>query len=299
MRRAVIDIGTNSIKCIIAEHSADGLCILEETVIISRLGEGLQETGFISPMAFSENMKALGQIQQMCIDKGVQEIRALGTMALRSAANADEFVGVARRELGIQINVISGAEEARLSFLGAISSFEDVPDEVLVFDTGGGSTELIHATAFEIDKCLSISLGAHLLKHKFGSQDPIPDTIYSALEHFTQTQLRPYLADYARVPSIIGIGGTPVSLAAVKLKQTDFDPASINGLSLSRTDLDAQIELYRSMKDVDRKQIVGLPPQRSDLILFGAVIVKTILLLCEQQSIRVSAAGLRHGAMMD
>ncbi len=297
MRKAILDIGTNSIKCLIAVQEGTETTIQSEKVIISRLGEGLVHTGFISPMAFAENLKALRELRDYCVQDRVDEIRAIGTMALRTATNADEFIETVRRDLGIYICVISGAEEARLSYLGAISSFDVPPASALVFDTGGGSTELIHALDFEIHKSLSITLGAHHLKHLFGHNDPVTKQDFLALRDYTRAQFSPYLAEFAHVPVIIGIGGTPVSLAAVHLGQEEFDPAGINGTTLQIEDLDAQINLYKSIKDTERKKISGLPPQRSDLILFGAVIVKTILELCDRQSFIVSAAGIRHGAL--
>lgn len=296
MRKAIIEIGTNSIKCLIAEFQQNAYQVVDERVIISRLGEGMMQTNLISPLSFRRNLDATRDLRDYCKEQGVQEIITVGTMALRSADNAAEYIRSVQRELRLDIQVLSGIREAYLSRLGALSTLKNTPQNVLIIDTGGGSTEIIHSQQDEILHNISISLGAHQLKHLFGNTDPMVEDEYHALCNYVDQQFSSHLRDYHK-PWILGIGGTPVSLAAVELGLVDYDAAILDGKQISATALNNQIGMYRSYSDLERKKIPGLPPQRSDLILYGAVIVRSILKHCGVDTFSVSVRGLRHGIL--
>ncbi len=297
MYRAILEIGSNSIKSLVADVYPSGMDILHEDVVITRLAEGLSKTGIITPLAFSKTINAIGVLKQECESYSPLSISAIGTMALRTAFNADEFIEAVRREHRLQIRILNGAEEAHLSFRGAISIFKEIPKSVLVFDTGGGSTEFIRAMDGDIDRAVSLNLAAHHLKHLFGTSDPINSDDYNALCSYTTKNITENIPACVK-PVVIGIGGTPVYLAAIHGKHSTYSAHMIDGYKLKLDEINAIIDKLRSLPDDKRKQVTGLPPDRSDIILYGAVIVKTVLEVLSVDQIVISSRGVRHGEIL-
>ncbi|MCL2604902.1 MAG: Ppx/GppA family phosphatase [Defluviitaleaceae bacterium] len=296
MRRvAVIDVGSNSIKYFLGELNADGtLKTVADENDIARLGEGLRETGLISPEAMARNVTAIAAFAEKARDGGADEIRCVGTMALRNAKNTPEFIQKVKDAAEIDLTVIPGEEEARLSYLAVLSGLGTVDGGVVVFDTGGGSTEFVFGQGNDIKKRFSVDLGAIRITEAHFTADPVtPESVGNALAEIADDLTKGGLSGSPN--RIVGIGGTVTSMGAVKHKMGNYDPDIIQGSTLSLADVEAQIADYSAKTLEERKQITGLQPRRTDVILAGACIIKVILTRLNADKLTVSDRGLRHG----
>jgi exopolyphosphatase/guanosine-5'-triphosphate,3'-diphosphate pyrophosphatase len=297
-RVAAIDVGSNSVKIHVAElgNGARWKTLADQTEI-TRLGEGLRDTGAITPPAMARTLEALGRFVSTARTRGAERIAAVGTMCLREAANSEEFLMRARETLGLEIEVIDGEEEARLSYLAIISGLP-LPQGVIAFDTGGGSTEFIVGRGSVIELRFSLNLGSVALTQEFLRSDPVtPDELSALLAHLAPS-LRPMTRPGKRF-TMVGMGGTLTSMAAVKLELAVYDPERVHGSMLTRADVEAQVAQYRKAPIDERRSIVGLHPKRADVILAGAAIVLAILRHLDMDHLLVSDRGLRHGLIFD
>jgi exopolyphosphatase/guanosine-5'-triphosphate,3'-diphosphate pyrophosphatase len=175
-RLAAIDIGTNSIRCIIVEVTENGdFRVLDDERAMVRLGEGLAATGAISPAAIERAREALVRMRKIIDGLGVEVIEAVATSAVRKASNGPEFLAEMKRETGLRVRIIDGREEAELAALSAWHHFEMANARYLLVDIGGGSVEIVSAVGSHIEEIASLELGAVFLTEKFLAKDPIPD----------------------------------------------------------------------------------------------------------------------------
>lgn len=298
--KAVIDIGTNSIKFYMAKRSQAGAIeTVKDINEIARLGEGLTGSGTISREALERNARAVAAFVSEARRAGASDIVAAGTMALRVAENADDFKKRVRELAGVDLTIISGGEEARLSYL-AVTSGMDVGDgNLAVFDTGGGSTEFVYGRGCEILKKFSINIGAVSITESFFGDDPVdPDAVRRACK-FIENKLSAGGLKYRRTDLLVGMGGNVASMSAVKQGMKKYDPDAIHGSMLSRADIEAQIGDYSYRTLEERRGIAGLEPGRADVILAGACIVRVIMDVLEAESLAVSGRSLRHGLMRE
>ncbi|HCX73474.1 MAG TPA: Ppx/GppA family phosphatase [Candidatus Cloacimonas sp.] len=295
---AILDIGTNSIKFFAFSIENGKAKTLVDTNNIARLGEGLSQTGKISNTAMQRNITALREFQQKARELNVEEITAVGTMCLRTAQNSSEFIQKVKNELDLDIEVIKGEEEARLSYLAVLSTIGKTNKDLCVFDTGGGSTEFIFGEGTELKNRISLNLGAVHPTEKFLLSDPVTKQEQEKMMAYIKDFFQPHL-NSRRPEILIGIGGTVTSMGAVKHKMVKYDPQIIQGTKITADEVDELMELFRNKTIEQRKQIPGLQPKRADVILAGAAIVKTIMDIFRINSFTISDRGLRHGLMFD
>lgn len=295
---AILDIGTNSIKFFVFSVNAGKPTTIIDTNNISRLGEGLQKTGMISEEAMDRNIKVLGEFITEAKQQEVKEITAVGTMCLRTAKNSAIFIKRALDELDLKISVIPGEEEARLSYLAVLSTIGKTDKNVVVFDTGGGSTEFIFGKGTDLNDRISLNLGAIHPTEEYLTSNPVTDSDLSKMLEYMNTFFSQHLAG-RKADFLVGIGGTVTSMGAVMHKMVKYDPAVIQGSEMASKEVDAQMNLYKSKTIEERKQIPGLQPKRADVILAGSGIIKTIMKLFNVKSFTISDRGLRHGLMFD
>ncbi|HPF84871.1 MAG TPA: Ppx/GppA phosphatase family protein [Aminivibrio sp.] len=292
--KAVIDVGTNSIKFHAAKKKADGSL---ETVLdqndIARLGEGLRETGLIAPEALERNALSVAAFAEKAKELGaVPEI--VGTMALRTARNADAFVKRVKELTGLDLKVIPGEEEARLSYLAVLSGLPLDGGDLVTFDTGGGSTEFVYGRGAEMLRKFSVPLGAVRITEEFFADDPVrKGSVDAAMEEIRKSLTGGGVLGSPEV--IVGMGGTVTSLASVKFKMETYDPDVVQGSVLTLAELKEMAAMFASMTLEERKGVTGLQPKRADVILAGTCIVCAILELLGASSFTVSDRGLRHG----
>ncbi|WP_455156301.1 Ppx/GppA phosphatase family protein [Treponema socranskii] len=299
-RKAIIDIGSNSIKFFVGELAADRtIKTVLDTNDIARLGEGLDSTGVISPEAMERNVASVAAFAKQAKELGADRIVSVGTMALRKASNSAEFVEKVKKTCGIEVQIIPGEEEARLSYLAILSGLPLEKDaDLVVFDTGGGSTEFIYGKGTQMVKRFSVNLGAVRITENYLKADPVsPADVQAAIaqidKEFKEAGVN------GKPAQLVGMGGTVTSMGAVKHKMVKYDPSVIQGSRLTKKDIEEQIEEYSKRTVEQRKELPGLQPKRADVILAGACILKVITDRLGADGLTISDRGLRHGLAFD
>ena len=294
-RAAVIDIGSKSVKCFVGEKQADGsVSTLLDANDITSLGEGLSRTGRIGAEALERTAQAVGRFAGQAAALGAETVTAVGTMALRSAENSADFIARVKALCGIGVRVLPGEEEARLSYRSVLTGLDMGEGSLVIFDTGGGSTEFIHGRGGALEKQFSIDLGVNRITETFLPDDPVkPGSVDAAL-----TRIRAELMNAGvggRPERLIGIGGAVTGMSAVKYRLSTYDPDVVHGSVLTLEEVERQLSDFEAKTLEERRRIPGVQPKRADVLLAGACIVKAILERFGAASLTVSDRGLRHG----
>jgi exopolyphosphatase / guanosine-5'-triphosphate,3'-diphosphate pyrophosphatase len=296
---AVIDVGTNSVKFHIGERRADGAwATLVDRAEVTRLGEGIAETGDIAPAAIERTVEAIAAMATEARGNHASALVAVGTMGMRNAGNSDDFIARVRERTGVTIEVIPGEEEARLAYLAAVAGLGLTGGRRVVFDTGGGSTQFTIGDGRTVEEQFSVNVGAVRLTSEFGLDGPITrERLDEALSAVAGEFSR--LDGAAPPEALVGMGGAITNMTAVMLGLATYDPEAVQGCALSRAAVDRQIELYRAYDVERRREIVGLQPRRADVILAGACVVRTVMDKLGMDALTASDRGLRHGVLLE
>jgi exopolyphosphatase/guanosine-5'-triphosphate,3'-diphosphate pyrophosphatase len=299
VRYGVIDVGTNSVKFHVGEHHADGTWrTVVDRAEVTRLGEGLEASGVISEQPLERTAAAIGSMADEARQQGVLAIAAVGTAGLRMAANAGDVLQAIEARTGIRVEVIPGDEESRLAYLAAETGLGLGGGSVVVFDTGGGSSQFTFGHGGEVDERFSVDVGATRFTEVFGlNRSVVSEVVEDALAAIAADLSR---LDGRSVPdALVGMGGAITNLTAVRHALATYDPSVVQGSELTRAEVDRQIELYRGLDAQGRRSIVGLQPKRAEVILAGACIVRTVMEKLGQDRLTVSDRGLRHGVLIE
>jgi exopolyphosphatase/guanosine-5'-triphosphate,3'-diphosphate pyrophosphatase len=300
-RYAVLDVGTNSVKFHLAERAADGTWrTIDDRAEVTRLGEGLGEAGQLQEEPMRRTADAIAAMAGEARESGAEEIAAVGTAGLRIATNAQAFVDAVRERSGVEVEVIPGEEEARLAYLAAMSGLGlgGTPERLVVFDTGGGSSQFTFGRGREVERQFSVDVGAARFTERFGLGGAVSeDELHAALDAIG-AELGA-LDREAPPGRLVGMGGANTNLAAVKHRLAAYEADVVQGTQLERSEVDRQIELYRTRSADERREIVGLQPQRAEVILAGACIVRTVMEKLGVDALTVSDRGLRHGLLVE
>jgi exopolyphosphatase/guanosine-5'-triphosphate,3'-diphosphate pyrophosphatase len=296
---AVLDIGTNAVKFYVAEKNAAGTwsSVVDEDEV-TRLGQGLHATGKISLLAQERTITAIKKFVALAKNENAKQIIAIGTMALRTATNASEFIDRMIEETGIAIEIITGEEEARLSSLAVMLSLLIPKKSWMIFDVGGGSTELILGRDSKLINKVSLNIGVVRLTEQILTSDPVTDDEYQLAGKTIEATFQTVQWNN-QVETLIGVGATMTILGAMKHGLSDYKAELIHGATLDRSDVDKLVLLLKSKTLDDRKKIVGLPLDRADVILAGAMIVKAIMEKAGMNFVIISNRGVRHGLLID
>lgn len=275
-RVAAIDCGTNSVRLLAAQASDGGFTELARDLRLTRLGQGVDATGEFHPDALARTFAACDDYAAQLRGLGVERLRFVATSAARDAGNRDAFFdGVAER-LGVTAEVISGEEEASLSFTGALTALPDADTPALVMDIGGGSTELVLGSAEGIAAATSLDMGSVRLRERFLPGDPPSgDEITEAID-YCDDLLDASGIDFAAARTWFGVGGTATSLSALAQELPAYDRARVHGSVVSRADLAA---LAGRLLTTPVADVLGLPtmePGRADVICAGALICSRV-----------------------
>jgi exopolyphosphatase/guanosine-5'-triphosphate,3'-diphosphate pyrophosphatase len=294
-RFAVIDVGTNSVKFHIGERSADGAWrTVVDRAEVTRLGEGLDATGRLGAEPIARTVEAIAGMADEAHREGAEAIAAVGTAGMRIAPNSSELIDAVRDRCGVEIEVIPGEEEARLAYRAATSALGDATGELVVFDTGGGSSQF----TFSDGEQFSVNVGAARFTERFGLDGVVSeDTVAAARSAIAADLTR--LDGRPTPDAIVAMGGAVTNLAAVAHGLPTYDSDVVQGTVLDTDEIDRQIELYRTRTAGRRREIVGLQPNRAEVILAGACIVRTVLERLGRPSLTVSDRGLRHGLLAE
>jgi len=291
---ASIDIGTNTILLLIAEVGEGEINPLFEMETVVRLGENLQKTGVISSQAMDRGLQTLTQYLKQCQVWEVQKLFAVGTSALREAKNSEVFLRLVKEKLNLSIEVISGEEEAQLSFLAVAKDLQEQEKSILVVDVGGGSTEFILGRGDQISRWISLPLGSVRFTEEFLHSDPVQEEEWQKMEQEIWKLL--INIPHSKEPlSIVAVGGTATTLASVEQGLEDFIAERIHHFVLEKEALKNQLLLYRTKTIEERKKISGLPMARADVILAGAAILYLTMEEVKCPSVLISCHGVRYG----
>jgi exopolyphosphatase/guanosine-5'-triphosphate,3'-diphosphate pyrophosphatase len=297
-RRAVIDVGTNSVKFHIGERDpGGGWRAIVDRAELTRLGEGLGDQEAIAAEPLERTVAAIAGMVEEARRHQVRATAAVGTAGLRIARNREEVIAAIRDRTGITVEVISGEEEGRLAYLAVQAGLGVTEGSLVVFDTGGGSSQFTFGRGPKVEERFSVNVGAVRYTERYGLTGAVgPELLGEALAAIAADLSR--LDGRPRPDELVGMGGAVTNMTAVQLELASYDPDRVQGAVLDRAELDRQIELYRSGDAEARRLIVGLQPKRAEVILAGACIVRAVMDKLGQQSLTVSDRGLRHGLLV-
>ena len=249
-------------------------------------------------MALERNAQSVAAFAAEAGEQGVEEIVCVGTMALRSASNSGDFAARVRELCGVKVQIIPGEEEARLSYLAILSGMPVPEGELVIFDTGGGSTEFIFGRGKELIKRFSVNLGSIRITEKFFQEDPAGEgSVEAAVKEIDEEFEAAGVVGHP--VKLVGMGGTVTSMGAVKHKMVTYDSDIIQGSTLTRADIGEQIKAYKERTVEQRRELPGLQPKRAEVILAGACILKNITERLGMDELTISDRGLRHGLAFD
>jgi len=302
-RFATIDLGTNTILLLVAELENDGsFRVITDRAEIARLGEGVDRTGAISPAGEERSLATLKDYLHACKELGVDEIIAAGTSALRDARNGPAFIQRLKGELGLELRILSGEDEARYSYLAVDRGLRLKAEDVLVVDVGGGSTEFIWAKAGALHRSASLNLGSVRLTERFFHSDPPLAEECDRLAAAIDPEIRALVSQWGRTGPfhvMVGIAGTFTTLAAVMKGLKTYSHSEVHGSLLPLAEVERQVQLYQTKTVAERKQIAGLEPKRADVILAGALLIQRIMTLFGMDGVTVSDQGIRYGLLYE
>lgn len=298
---AGLDLGTNSTLFLLAEVSPDrSIRPLRHEVRTNDLGRGLNEDGYLSPETIELNLNQLADFRREAETLGAEAIRIGATQALRVAKNADVLIRRAKKELNLDIRILSGEEEARLTYCGVVSALKNPQRTVLLADVGGGSTEIILGSGGEIITSVSLPVGAVTLQRRFIRQDPPRMSELQALRNHLENQIGD-LAAFRRNPDadLIVCGGTASALAAADLNLTAYQPEKIAGHRIPVERLRRFIADFSRMTLEQRCALPGIGKRIAEIILPGTMILDALLTKLEREDYITSERGLRYGLLLE
>jgi exopolyphosphatase / guanosine-5'-triphosphate,3'-diphosphate pyrophosphatase len=307
MRRAVIDVGTNSVKLLVAEITGTAVKPLLEESTQTRLGEGFFKTHRLSREAMARTSDAIAVYIQKATSLGVESVRTIATSAARDAHNQSEFRESVRIAAGVELEIISGEREADLAFAGVNSDPKLAGRLLLSLDTGGGSSEVILGKGNLRYFRRSVPLGTvRLLEWLHASDPPGEDNLQKCLawtRRLVDTELtadlRPLLDTLKPVQALlVGTGGTPAILVTMELGIPIFDRQLIERTTLSIDSVRARLKSLWQIPLAERRQLPGLPPDKADVIIFGALIYAVVMESLGFSEVTISTRGLRFGALI-
>ena len=292
---AAVDIGSNSVRLKIARLTGRRLKPLHEDREVTRLGESVFRTGFLSPEAMADTIEVLRRFHRSAQKLGADTVRVVATSALRDARNSRAFLEWVRSATGWKVEIISGLEEARLIHLGLVSSSRIGSSPILMIDLGGGSCELTISNDGHIRETVSLPLGAVRLTNEFLHHDPPRKGELERLRGFVAREVGRIAArvSKARINTVIATSGTAASLAAV-CKNLSKNPG-VNSVTRSQMRRIAKVITRSTIEQ--RRKMPGIGPKRAEIIAAGAMVYAEILDRCQLRGFRYSPLGLRDGLL--
>jgi exopolyphosphatase / guanosine-5'-triphosphate,3'-diphosphate pyrophosphatase len=307
VRRAVIDVGTNSVKLLVADVRGREVSPVHEESRQTRLGKGFYETHRLQPENIAHTAAAVWEFAEIARERGAEAIRVIATSAARDAVNPRDLTTAIERASGLKTEIITGAREAEWAYQGVATDAELAQHPLLLLDVGGGSTEFILGHGQKKSFAHSFPLGTVRLLEKFPNSDPPTKGDFMKcrdwLRDFLRQEVRPHLEPALKnTPGdllLVGTGGTTSILARIEKKLDRFDRDKIERTVLTADQvIDHRRNLWK-LSLAKRKEIVGLPKARADVILTGVLIYEVVMAEFGLKQLRISTRGLRFAAVMD
>lgn len=314
LRVASVDIGTNSTRLLVAECDGERTGTVERMMVITRLGEGVDGSGSLKPEAVDRTVAALEGYRDVMAPLEPAGITAAATAVLRGCDNSREFLHRAEGVIGVKPQVLSGEEEATMSFLGAVSDLGEeaagADGPVLVFDIGGGSTEIIVGDAGAVRagarpdslSMRSVDVGCVRMSERFLKTDPPSPVSIGRMESHIVQAVKPVVSSLlgSGSPALaVGLAGTVTTLSGISLGLEEYDTERIHHSRLTRDEVE---EIFRKLASVDieeRKLVMGLEPGRADIIVGGAAVLRVVMDLAGLDEILVSEKDILDGLALD
>ena len=301
-RVAAIDIGSNSIRQIVADVSSDGtIQVVDEMKAAPRLATGLAATGRLSDIAIRAAIEAVERMATLAKELGAARIDVVATSAVRDAGNAATFITEVQRVTGLRVRVLDGAEEARLSFRSAVAHFDMGVGRTVVLDIGGGSAELALSAEGIIERLVSLPFGAIRLTEEYFENGVTPRGVRK-LRRAVNEDIRAHVPrrDW-RGAQLIGSGGSFTNLAGIFLARQGILTAarSVHAAHIPRSDLEHILDMLADMTSEERREVPGLNPERADIIVAGIAVAAEVLRRLETRELIVSRYGIREGLLLE
>ncbi|MEI6215261.1 MAG: Ppx/GppA phosphatase family protein [Desulfuromonadales bacterium] len=299
-RIAAIDIGTNSIRCIIAEVSKEGTFkIVDDEKATVRLGERLAITGVISSEASQRAVETIRRFRQLMTGMNVEAVEVVATSAVRTALNGKELVARLSEELGHEIKVISGEEEAELAAASARSNFDMYGKRYAMVDIGGGSVEIVLAFGNHVEEFYSLDLGAVVMTDRFLMSDQIDeDELRKLQRHIRASLKRTFTGKKISADSVIGSGGTINAIGFMAMQMRKENYASIHGSEVLRSEIVHLLAMLIHKDLKGRRAIAGLNHDRADIIVAGVVVIDELMRFLDANRVLVNERGIREGLLI-
>jgi exopolyphosphatase/guanosine-5'-triphosphate,3'-diphosphate pyrophosphatase len=298
MRYAVFDLGSTSIKCLMAETRGGRVHVLSEESIGTRLAEHLIDAAELRPEAMARTLEALAVLREKAEKHGVEIFRAVATSAVRDSRNRREFLRAAKQVLGFPVKLISGMEEGETIFSGVTADPRWRGKDIFILDIGGGSAEWVQGRLGKMEKRISLPLGAVRLRERFLHEYPVAPDTADLLVETIRAQIAHPLAHYALGPRrLVGTGGTMTCLVAIQKELAHFDPAKIDHTTLTLSHVRDLLHSLTGRTLEQLHQRPGLPAKRADLIIPGTAVVLATMLVLSAKQLTVSVRGLRYGVL--
>jgi exopolyphosphatase/guanosine-5'-triphosphate,3'-diphosphate pyrophosphatase len=298
-RLAAIDVGSNSVRLMVAEASADGSYrILDDHKETTRLAHGLVGARRLTPEAIYHTVDALKRMKAIVEGYQVERLAVIATSAVREAVNGPEFVDYVRQQLGLEIQVIPPGEEGDLSYRSAAAHFDLGNQQVVVVDLGGGSAELVFAARGFIEEIYSLPIGAVRLTESCIRNDPPVKDDYQLLKRRIRRALQDALGNLTYFPHVmIGAGGTFTALANISLRSRGKGPGGVGGYEMNRAEVRQILERLRHMTVAERRGVAGLNPDRADIIVAGLVVIERLMKWLRLNRLVIHDKGVRDGLL--
>ena len=264
---------------------------LKISINITRIGQGVDEKGYITEEALERNLNALKEFADKCIEEKCEKVYCMGTSALRDSKNGQDFVDRAKELTNIDVKIICGEEESNLGFMGVLEGAGgDKSNYILVLDIGGGSTEFIVGNEDGIKFCKSENVGALRMTEKFITTDPISDEEFSKMSGFIEKTISSTLDKIKgmHVSKLVGIGGAITSLSAMNQQLEVYSMEKVHNSVVTKKDLEKILQNLKKMTLSDKKTIKGLQPKRADIITAGVKILHIVMEKLEIEKIMIS-----------
>jgi exopolyphosphatase/guanosine-5'-triphosphate,3'-diphosphate pyrophosphatase len=301
VRVAVVDIGTNSTRLLVAEVEAGRVTEeLARESRVTRLGQGVDATGALAQEAMGRVFAVLNDYRRILDELEVERTTALLTSAVRDAANGEEFTQSVRDRYGLDARTIPGAEEAALTFLGATSERDADDGEVVVIDIGGGSTEVVVGRGRDVSFFVSMQVGVVRQTERHIESDPpehdelveLADEVRSIVEDEVPADVR------ARVNAAIAVAGTATSAAAIDKGHEPYDPRETHGHRMDLARLDEMLSRLAQMPEEERREVAGLHPDRAPTIVAGLVVLIQVLRAFGLETVEISEHDILRGGAL-
>ena len=300
-RRAIIDVGSNSVKLLVADVSEGVVTPIVHKGVQTRLGRGVFDTGRLLPEAISDTASVVSAFAARAKEEGAETVRLLATSAVREAENSDQLAAAVAAG-GLELEIIDGQTEAQLVLRGVRSLPDLATGPLAIIDVGGGSTELLVADDAALRLQHSFPLGTvRWLGLYCVSETPTAterSKLAQALDEFLDEQVTPKLGSVLLPGTLVGAGGTPIFLSRIYKERDDLAADEIESLRLSLPEVQMLVDRLWQMPLAARGKLPGLPANRADVILFGAAIYEAVMMRCGFSELRPTLRGVRYGALL-